>query len=174
MERVAAMARRTAHHRRVVALSRRFLASDLVVRLAPDVERRRPAEWSTVEHRTVEDRLLAGFHALTADAGARSTPASSTGDRRRAQAAWAPIRPTRSRPVRRGPGALRALVAPAGHGKTTTLHAAVAARSMPAAVVVVGTDPQGGRRAARRGLDAQTIARARRRLTGPAAQPTRS
>ena len=66
----------------------RFLQSELVVRLAPDVERRRPAEWSTVELRGVEDQLLAHLHQLTDDTRPGGRPGSRrSGHRRRGQGA---------------------------------------------------------------------------------------
>jgi conjugative relaxase-like TrwC/TraI family protein len=172
VERVAAMAGGRLTVGEVVALSRWFLASDLVVRLAPDVKRRRPAEWSTVEHRTVEDRLLARLHALAAG---ETDPV----ERRTVLAAIAAegkrLGPDQAMAVRilcgDGP-AVRALVAPAGHGKTTTLHAAVtAARQSGRDVIVVAPTHKavGELRAA--GLEAETIARTRTWVTDGPVEP---
>jgi conjugative relaxase-like TrwC/TraI family protein len=172
VERIAAMAGGRLTVDEVVALSQRFLASELVVRLAPDVTRRRPAEWSTVEHRAVEDRLLARLHALAAtDAEPLEPPtmglAIATEPKRLGPDQRAAVR------VLCGNGpAVRTLVAPAGHGKTTTLHAAVtAARRAGLLVVVVAPTHKavGELRAA--GLEAETIARARSRLADRPLEP---
>ncbi|HWE65162.1 MAG TPA: MobF family relaxase, partial [Acidimicrobiales bacterium] len=110
---------------RVEELSAEFLASAHVVRLAPDpaVARRRPPQWSLVTHRALEDRVLSHLHALQnrADPGlglpwaARQRLIGDGLGRDQAQAVTALGAP--------GP-ALRALLSPAGHGKTTTLAAA--------------------------------------------------
>lgn len=59
VERIAAISGGRLSTEEVVEASQRFLSSGVIVRLAPDVERRRPPEWSTVELRAVEDHLLA-------------------------------------------------------------------------------------------------------------------
>ena len=145
----------------IVAVSERFLASGLVVRLAPSVERRRPPEWSTVEHRAVEDRLLAGLHALAATprAPARSS-VSSTGRSQPNPSSWVPIRPTRSQSLCGEGGALRALIAPAGFGKTTALHAAASAQlDAGRHVIALAPTHQAVAELRAAGLDAHTIAR---------------
>jgi conjugative relaxase-like TrwC/TraI family protein len=165
VERVAAMAGGRLTVGEVLALSRWFLASDLVVRLAPDVSRCRPAEWSTVELRSVEDGLLARLHGLAATESEPIEPGTVVraiaADRKR-------LGPDQVAAVRvlcgEGP-AVRTLVAPAGHGKTTTLHAAVTAAQQsgcPVVVVAPTHKAVGELRAA--GLDAETIARTRTRL----------
>ncbi len=52
----------------IVVMAERFVGSDLAVRLTPDSEagRARPAQWSTVAHRAVEDRTLALVATLAA------------------------------------------------------------------------------------------------------------
>jgi conjugative relaxase-like TrwC/TraI family protein len=172
VERIAAMAGGRLTVGEVVAMTQGFLASDLVVRLAPDVTRRRPAEWSTVEHRAVEDRLLARLHTLAATeistADLQAVALAVAAERKR-------LGPDQAMAVRvlcgNGP-AVRTLVAPAGHGKTTTLHTAVTAarRSAVPVVVVAPTHKAVGElRAA--GLDAETIARARSRLADRPFEP---
>ena len=89
VERVAAIsAGRPRPSNEIVDVSRRFLASALVVRLVPDAERRRPAEWSTVEHRAVEDRRPGRRRTqlIATPASADRRHAGGAGDRRRAQA----------------------------------------------------------------------------------------
>ena len=56
IERVAALSAGRLTTEEIVAVSERFLASGLVVRLVPSVERRRPTEWSTLEHRPTARR----------------------------------------------------------------------------------------------------------------------
>ena len=108
-------------------MAERFLASDMAVRLTPDGDegRRRPAQWSTAAHRALEDRTLALMGALAS----RQVPAVEGG---RPGRPWR--RPgsgrTRWRRSRCWPGragGLRAVLAPAGYGKTTMLHAAAQA-----------------------------------------------
>ena len=160
VERVAAISAGRLTTEEIVAVSERFLASGLVVRLAPNVERRRPAEWSTLEHRAVEDRLLAGIDALAATPGA----AVDAGIVERAIA---------SEPKRLGVdqtdavhvlcgegGALRALIAPAGYGKSTALHAAAGAQlDAGRQVIALAPTHQAVTELRAVGLDAQTIAR---------------
>ena len=110
-------------------MTERFLRSDLIVRLTPDVTRRRPPEWSTVELRAVEDRLLAPPRRACRDRGrTRSTPSLVDGaiaDRSRSGSVT--TRSTRCAVLCDDGVRVRALVAPAGFGKTTVLHAAAAA-----------------------------------------------
>jgi conjugative relaxase-like TrwC/TraI family protein len=165
VERIAAMAGGRLTVGEVVALSRWFLASNLVVRLAPDVPRRRPAEWSTIEHRAVEDGLLARLHALAAAEADAVEPRAVV---RAIAADRARLGPDQAAAVRvlcgDGP-AVRTLVAPAGHGKTTALHAAVtAAQQSGRDVVVVAPTHKAVGELRTAGLDAETIARARTRL----------
>ena len=140
VERVAAMSggRRTVDD--IVDLSRRFLASESVVRSSPAVDRRRPAEWSTVELRGVEDQLLTHLQHVAAIPGQAVDPAvveaAIAGEAR-------VLGDDQADAVRMlcgaGPSA-RTLVAPVGYGKTTALHAAATARM--------------GRRSTRRGVGA--------------------
>ena len=169
VERVAAISAGRLTTEEIVAVSERFLASGLVVRLVPSVERRRPAEWSTVEHRAVEDRLLAGIHALAA------TPRASVdvGVVDRAIASEPKRLGRRSgrrgaRPVRRGwrtPSVHRAR-------RVRQDHRAARRRDRPARRRPprgrVGTDPSGGRRAPRRRSRRPDHRPLPRRTPGPA------
>ena len=115
--------------RRSSRRSRRFLSAELVVRLAPGADRRRPSQWSTVEHRNLEDRLLAQLHRpssppTTGAASIRtsSRPRSPPNGRR-----WATDQAEAVRVLCGVGAAIRALVTPAELGQTTILHAAVSA-----------------------------------------------
>jgi conjugative relaxase-like TrwC/TraI family protein len=160
VERVAALTGGRLTTDEIVERSRVFLALDLVVRLAPGSDRRRPPEWSTVEHRALEDRLLTHLHQLTATRSAalhdRLVDAAIT-------AAARPLGDDQAGAVHvlcgNGAGA-RLVVAPAGFGKTTTLHAAVSAQHHAGrrTVVLAPTHKAVGELQAA-GLDAQTVAR---------------
>ncbi|MCU1448498.1 MAG: traA, partial [Acidimicrobiales bacterium] len=162
IERVAAISGGRLSTDEIVAVSTRFLGSEHVVRLAPDASRRRPPEWSTVELRCVEDRLLAKLGAMASTpAGAIAT---STIDaalaRERTRLGADQVEAVR---VLCGAGpSVRALVAPAGFGKTTALHVAAAAQ-LDAGRHVIALAPAHKAVAELRnaGLDAQTIARFR-------------
>jgi len=162
VERVAAMSAGRLTTDEIVEVARRFLATDLVVRLAPDEARRRPPEWSTVELRGVEDHLLARLDALASrrlDAvpvelvdAAIAEEAKTLGDDQ--------IEAVR---VLCGAGpSVRCLVAPAGYGKTTALHAAAtAARNAGRPVVAVAPTHKAVAELRAVGLAARTIARFR-------------
>ena len=162
VERVAAMSAGRYTTAEIVELSRRFLGTDLVVRLVPDEARRRPPEWSTVELRGVEDRLVARLEELAArhlsaipmrEVGAAIVAEDKTLGKDQVEA------------VRMLCGAgpsVRALVAPAGYGKTTALHAAAtAARAAGHPVVALAPTHKAVAELRAAGLDAHTIARFR-------------
>lgn len=162
VERVAAMSAGRLTTSEIVEVARRFLDTELVVRLVPDEARRRPPEWSTVELRGVEDRLLARLDTLAkrhvdpvgvevVDA-AIAAEAKTLGDDQ--------VEAVR---VLCGAGpSVRALVAPAGYGKTTALHAAAtAARNAGHPVVAVAPTHKAVAELRAVGLDARTIARFR-------------
>jgi conjugative relaxase-like TrwC/TraI family protein len=141
-------------------LTRTFLDSDRVIRLVNhDLSGRAPGQWSTVAHRTVEDRVLdhlAHFQRRTAPplpAAAVETAladAPHLGDDQ-AGAIRAMTGP--------GPG-LRALIAPAGHGKTTTLAVAVdAAHQAGRPVLALSTTNQAVDQLRHVGIPAATVAR---------------
>lgn len=113
----------------VAALAALFLASAHAVRLAPIVgaEWCESPRWSTAEHRALEDHVLGrlerlarradeGVHPEVVEASLSREPALGDDQVAAVGALCAP-----------GP-ALRALTAPAGHGKTTTVHAAAVAQ----------------------------------------------
>ena len=159
----------------VTALADRFLASDLAVRLTPDDQagRRKTAQWSTSAHRALEDRTLA----LAETLAARSVPALSTAsvtealrlepDLGRDQVAAVMVLSDKG-------AAMRCVLAPAGYGKTTMLHAAAqAATADGRPVVAVATTAKAVAELAGAGLDARTIARLRVELSnGPLAAGT--
>ena len=126
IEHVAAIGARAWNATDIQAIARRFLASNLVMRLVDrDPSGRAESQWSTVMHRDIEDRVLDNLAAISGHAVAGLTVPA--GDMAR-------LGPDQAEAVRLlcGPGpALRTLILPAGHGKTTTL--AVAASVMAAA-----------------------------------------
>ncbi len=149
----------------ILGVTRRFLATHLIVRLAPDAAGRRPPQWSTVELRRIEDRLLADLDQLRSSRGIPISPgvidAAIGGES-------VPLGDDQCQAVRRlcGPGpAVRAVTAPAGHGKTTALHAAVTAQTAAGrTVIVVAPTHKAVAELRATGLDAQTIARFRLQL----------
>ncbi len=144
----------------IEALSRQFLRSDRVVRLVnPDSTGRAPGQWSTVAHRRLEDRVLSDLHALTNRTAAGIDPAqvaaavSDAGRLGDDQAAAVNLL------CASGP-ALRALVSPAGYGKTTTVAAAVdAVRRAGRPVLAVSTTNQAVDQLRQVGIPAVTVAR---------------
>jgi conjugative relaxase-like TrwC/TraI family protein len=165
VERVAALSGGRMTLDDIVGASERFLASDLVVRLAPDVTRRRPPEWSSVELRAVEDRLLASLAELThrrvapldtaiVEAATAAEPKRLGRDQVNAVHVLCDAGP-----------AVRALKAPAGYGKTTAVHAAAtASRSAGRPIIVVAPTHKAVAELRATGLDAHTVARLRRQL----------
>ncbi|MGH9119129.1 MAG: MobF family relaxase [Acidimicrobiales bacterium] len=162
VERVAALSAGRLGIDEILAVTRRFIDSDLVVRLVPDAARRRSAEWSTIELRRVEDRLLANLEVLVRrpaetvgpgaiEAAVKSHP-SLGGDQVEAVMTLSGAGP-----------AVRLLVAPAGFGKTATVAAAVSAETLAGRpVVAVAPTHRAVAELRAAGLDAQTIARFRR------------
>jgi hypothetical protein len=148
---------------RVEQLTEEFLASAHVVRLAPDpaVARRRPPQWSLVNHRALEDRVLSHLGGVRerVDPGLSFPPGATRKlierglgqDQAEATVAL----------CAKGP-ALRALLSPAGHGKTTTLAlAAGLASNSGRDVVGLATTNQAVAELQRVGIPALTIARMR-------------
>ncbi|MGI8686071.1 MAG: MobF family relaxase [Acidimicrobiales bacterium] len=147
----------------ILDLAGAFLASEHVVRLAPDTDaaRRRPPEWSTVAHRALEDEVLGLLEHL------RTTPSPGvvTDVVEQAIAAEGRLGADQVAAVRElcrpGP-ALRAMIAPGGHGKTTAVHAGAAActaAGRPVLGLATTNQAVGGLRSV--GLEAVTIARLR-------------
>jgi hypothetical protein len=160
----------------VVTMAERFLASELAVRLTPDAEegrRRRPAQWSTAAHRALEDRTVALMGALAG----RHVPAVKDAVLE-AALAGAPVlgedQVVAVRVLAGKGGSLRAVLAPAGYGKTTMLHAAAqAAAADRHPVIAVATTAKAVAELAGAGLEARTIARLRLDLAnGPLAART--
>ncbi len=159
----------------VVALAERFLASDAVVRLTPDADegRRRPPQWSTTAHRALEDRAvglvgtLAGRHAPALDSAAVEVALVAEPGLAEDQAAAVRVLASEG-------GSLRAVLAPAGYGKTTMLHtAAHAAAAGGRPVLAVATTAKAVAELAGADLDAKTVARLRVDLAnGPLAAGT--
>jgi conjugative relaxase-like TrwC/TraI family protein len=145
----------------VLGLARSFLGSELVVRLLdPDPARPGSPRWSTVEHLAVERRVLDGLDRLAATPAAAIGPALVEG-----ALVGAGLGEDQAAAVRvlcGAGGALRVLAAPAGFGKTTTLHAAAAAQAA-AGRHVVGLAATNRAVAELRdvGLEAMTLARFR-------------
>jgi conjugative relaxase-like TrwC/TraI family protein len=147
----------------IAVMADRFVGSDLAIRLTPDTEagRARPAQWSTAAHRALEDRTLALMGTLAARPSATmatsATEAALAGAPELGDDQVAAVR------VLAGEGgSLRAVLAPAGYGKTTMLHtAARAAAADGRPVVAVATTAKAVAELAGAGLDAKTIARLR-------------
>ena len=156
-----AVCRAGAYRPRRSRLSDRFLASELVVRLTPDAEagRRRPPEWSTAAHRALEDRTVALIDTLAGRPSRVVDPAVVE-----ATLAEAPgLGDDQAEAIRVLAGAggcLRAVLAPAGYGKTTMLRrAAQAAAAEGRPVIAVATTAKAVAELTGAGLDARTIAR---------------
>jgi conjugative relaxase-like TrwC/TraI family protein len=144
----------------IKVLATTFLSSGQVVRLTPNAEegRRRPAEWSTAAHRALEDRVLALIDALAG----RDGPVVEAETVEAALAAEPGLGEDQVAAVRTLTGegaALRAVLSPAGFGKTTMLHTAARAATDGRSVVAVATTAKAVSELASAGLDARTIAR---------------
>ena len=160
VERIAALSAGRLQIDEIVAMTNRFLASGPVVRLTPDAAGRRPTQWSTLELRQVEDRLLADLDQL------RTTPCPAIPDTvidNAVRAVPVALGADQVDAVRAlcGPGsALRSMLAPAGYGKTTALRAAVEAqRTAGRAVIVLAPTHKAVAELRAAGMEAQTIAR---------------
>jgi hypothetical protein len=142
------------------ALTHRFLHTDRVVRLVnPDPSGRAPGQWSTVEHRRLEDRVLDHLEVLQQ----RPTPAIDPSAMEAALTDADRLGADQADAVEQlcaaGP-ALRALISPAGHGKTTTLATATdAARRAGRPVLAVSTTNQAVDQLRQVGIEAVTVAR---------------
>jgi conjugative relaxase-like TrwC/TraI family protein len=155
IEHVAAMGAGAWSAADVQVIARRFLDSDLVVRLVDrDRSGRAEPKWSTVIHRRIEDRVLDQLAVLSARRLGGLPVSTETIER---------LGPDQADAVRalcgQGP-ALRSLIAPAGHGKTTTLAAAAAVmadKGVP--VVAMASTNQAVEQLRAAGLSATTIAR---------------
>ena len=109
----------------VQAYTKRFLDSELVVRLVPSTDAvvRRLPEWSTVAHRALEDRVLSLLDRL----GARQVEALPGADGVLGAAGRLGEDQVAAVRVLCGSGgSVRCVLAPAGFGKTAMVHAAAA------------------------------------------------
>ncbi|HET7489359.1 MAG TPA: MobF family relaxase [Acidimicrobiales bacterium] len=162
VEHIAALSAGRLTTAEICTLAEDFLASKHVVRLVPGAgERRRAPEWSTVAHRALEDRVLAQLGELA------SRPAPAVEQELVEQAVVAEgilgyDQAAAMLALCGEGGALRSLVAPAGFGKTTAVHAAAvacAAAGRPVRGVATTNQAVAGLRSV--GLEATTIARLR-------------
>ena len=144
----------------ITDLTRRFLQSKLVVRLFnPDQSGRAPGQWSTVAHRIMEDHVLNNLADLQHRPGGRFEPTAVN-----AAIADTPMlgddQIDAVRTLTSDGAALRALIAPAGYGKTTTLTAAVdAARRSGRPILALSTTNQAVDQLRHVGIPAVTVAR---------------
>lgn len=163
VERVAALANGRWTTTEIETLASELLATDLVVRLS-GTDRRRPAQWSTTEHRQLEDRVLADLAQLQARPAAgvevSTSLAEHLGEDQSAAAR-----------VLCAPGpALRVILAPAGHGKTSlTAAAAATVEADGRPVIALAATNKAAAELRTVGLGASTIARWR--LDGAALAP---
>lgn len=145
----------------VFGMTERFLASEHVVRLLPDANGRRPAAWSTVAHRQLEDEV----RSLIERVAGRPGSALGQGAVTEALAAEPELGADQVAAVRTlsAPGgALRAVLAPAGFGKTLMARtAAEAAVRDGRHVIGVATTAKAVGELAAAGVPARTIARLR-------------
>jgi conjugative relaxase-like TrwC/TraI family protein len=139
----------------------RFLASEHVIRLAPgrSVSGWEPARWSTTAHRALEDEALALLDGLQERSGAPIPTTTVT-------AAGLGIDQRGAVEVLCGAdGAVRAVLAPAGYGKTAMVHAAATeAVGDGRPVVSVATTAKAVAELIDAGLAAVTVARFRLHL----------
>jgi conjugative relaxase-like TrwC/TraI family protein len=144
----------------IEALTNRFLHSDRVVRLLnPDCSGRAPGQWSTVGHRRLEDRVLHRLGVVQQREVVGIDPvvvgATVASERRLGDDQAAAVETL----CGAGPS-LRALISPAGYGKTTTLATAVdAARRAGRPVLAVSTTNQAVDQLRHVGIPAITVAR---------------
>jgi conjugative relaxase-like TrwC/TraI family protein len=144
----------------IEALARGFLSSDRVVRLVNrDSSGRAPGQWSTIAHRRVEDAVLDRLTVLQQRPAVGVDPAMVATATATAAGLGADQRAAVE--VLCGPGvALRALISPAGYGKTTTLAAATDAVGRAGRpVIALSTTNQAVDQLRRVGISAMTVAR---------------
>ena len=163
VERVAALSAGRWTTTEIETLAAEFLDSELVVRLAtpnPAGRRRKPPQWSTVEHRALEDQVLVdlaqlrtahrtGVPAAAVDQAVSNSPVALGGDQVQAVRVLSDDGP-----------ALRVVLAAAGHGKTalTTTAAGIAEQHGRHVVALAATNKAVAELQAA-GLTASTIAR---------------
>jgi conjugative relaxase-like TrwC/TraI family protein len=160
IEHVAAFGAGQLSSEQIQRLATAFLRSDRVVRLIDrDPSGRTPPRWSTVAHRRIEDRVVADLEVLQQRSVVPIPPTVVEG----VIAARSRLGADQAEAVRvlAGPGpALRGLIAPAGHGKTTAVvTAADAVRAAGRPVVALASTNQAVGELRRVGLEAATVAR---------------
>lgn len=162
VERVAALSAGRWTTSEIETLADDFLASEHVVRLATptNTRRRKPPQWSTVEHRALEDRVLVDLDQLRAPT-VPGAPSALVGQAIEQSAV--PLGDDQADAVRllTGDGpALRTVLAAAGHGKTAlTVTAAEIAEATGRPVLALAATNKAVAELRAVGLDASTIAR---------------
>jgi conjugative relaxase-like TrwC/TraI family protein len=150
----------------ITGLADQFLESGLVVRLTPKATSGwEPARWSTAAHRRLEDDALRLLDRLAARPGA-SIAATTIAARLRA-AGFLGADQCQAVSTLCGPGGtVRAVLAPAGYGKTAMAHAAADCASADGRpVLAVATTAKAVAELRSAGLSARTIAQFRIDLT---------
>jgi conjugative relaxase-like TrwC/TraI family protein len=159
IQRVAAFGAGQLTSEQIQRIAKHFLGTDLVVHLIDrDPSGRTPPRWSTVAHRKLEDRVPANLTRLRKRIGV-ATPAVV--DETLLQHRHLGEDQSRAVRILAGSGpAVRALIAPPGHGKTTVLRAgADAAVQSGRPVVALATTNQAVGELRHVGLEASTVAR---------------
>jgi conjugative relaxase-like TrwC/TraI family protein len=164
VEAVAALGGGAMDADRILELSRSFLDSGLVVRIVEptqEPERPTPARWSTVAHLATERHVLDRLSELASRPSAAVEPRVVDA----VLAAEGALGPDQADAVRMlcGPGkALRLVSAPAGYGKTSTVHAASRAQvTSGRRVLGLATTHQAAGELRGVGIEAVTLARFR-------------
>jgi conjugative relaxase-like TrwC/TraI family protein len=166
IEHVAGLAAGRLSTAEITEIAEKFLASDLVVRLTPSATSSgwQPARWSTVSQRKLEDDTLAVLDRVTERAGAAIPETIVAEQLAMSDFLGADQRRAVSTLCGEG-GSVRAVLAPAGYGKTAMAY--VAARCALAdgrPVFAVATTAKAVAELDAAGLPARTIARFRYEL----------
>ena len=166
IEHVAALAAGRLSTAEITDTAQRFLASDLVVRLTPSTSASgwEPARWSTVAQRSLEDDTLIVLDRLTARPGAPIPEAIVAAQFAESGFLGADQRGAVSTLCGSG-GSVRAVLAPAGYGKTAMAHAAAGCATVDGRnMFAVATTAKAVAELDAAGLQAATIARFRHDL----------
>lgn len=167
IERVAALGAGRLTVAEIETLARDFLASEHVVRLSaePAEAVRTPPRWTTAAHLALEQRVLSRIETLI-DRPVIGMPAGTV-ERAIAADRLAADQADAVRALCADGPALRSLIAPAGFGKTTAVHAAaMAAADSGRPVLGVATTNRAVAVLVDVGIPAVTIARLAMELTG--------
>ena len=147
----------------ITDIADQFLGSDLVVRLTPKATTGwEPARWSTVAQRNLEDDTLGILDRLTARAG-RPIPADRRSPGGSRAVGFLGADQCQAVSTLCGPGgSVRAVLAPAGYGKTAMAHAAAGCATTDGRpVLAVATTAKAVAELEAAGLPARTIAQFR-------------